>query len=164
MDVKTAYLNAPIDCEIYMEQAEGFETPNSDENERLVYKLNKSLYGLKQSGRNWNMLLHKCLIENNFTQSSVDHCVYRKEVGEKKVFVLIWVDDIILAASDNEIMNETKMMLQERFKMKDLGKLSYFLGIEFEQGDGFVKMSQKRYLSKVLERFHMSNCKPRNTP
>ena len=164
MDVKTAYLNAPIDCEIYMEQAEGFETPNSDENERLVYKLNKSLYGLKQSGRNWNMLLHKCLIENNFTQSSVDHCVYRKEVGEKKVFVLIWVDDIILAASDNELMNETKMMLQERFKMKDLGKLSYFLGIEFEQGDGFVKMSQKRYLSKVLERFHMSNCKPRNTP
>jgi len=147
-----------------MEQAEGFETPNSDENERLVYKLNKSLYGLKQSGRNWNMLLHKYLIKNNFTQSSVDHCVYRKEVGEKKVFVLIWVDDIILAANDNEIMNETKMMLQERFKMKDLGKLSYFLGIEFEQGDGFVKMSQKRYLSKVLERFHMSNCKPRNTP
>ena len=67
MDVKTAYLNAPIDCEIYLEQAEGFETPNSDENQRLVYKLNKSLYGLKQSGRNWNMLLHKCLIENNFT-------------------------------------------------------------------------------------------------
>ena len=48
--------------------------------------------------------------------------------------------------------------------MKDLGKLSYFLGIELEQGDGFIKMSQKRYLSKVLERFHMSNCKPRNTP
>ena len=74
MDVKTAYLNAPIDCEIYVEQAEGFETPNSDENERLVYTLNKSLYGLKLSGRNWNMLLHKCLIENNFTQSS--DCVY----------------------------------------------------------------------------------------
>jgi len=110
------------------------------------------------------MLLHKCLIENSFTQSSVDHCVYRKDVGEKKVVISIWIDGIILAANDNEIMNETKMMLQERFKMKDLGKLSYFLGIEFEQGDGFVKMSQKRYLSKVLERFHMSNCKPRNTP
>ena len=74
MDVKTAYLNAPIDCEIYVEQAGGFETPNSDENERLVYTLNKSFYGLKQSGRHWNMLLHKCLIENNFTQSS--DCVY----------------------------------------------------------------------------------------
>ena len=137
MDVKTSYLNAPIDCEIFMEQAEGFETPSSNENERLVYKLNKSLYGLKQSGRNWNMLLHKCLIENNLVQSSVDHCVYRKEADEEKVFILIWVDDIIIAASDNDIMNETKVMFQERFKMKDLGKLSYFLGIEFEQGNNF---------------------------
>eukprot|EP00794_Sanderia_malayensis_P001728 gene1728-1926_t len=147
-----------------MEQTEGFETPNSDENERLVYKLNKLLYGLKQSGRNWNMLLHKCLIENNFAQSSVDHCIYRKEVGEKKVFILIKVDNLIIAASDNETMNETKMMLQERFKMKDLGKLSYFLGIEFEQGDDFVEMTEKRYLSKVLERVQMSNRKPKNTP
>ena len=56
------------------------------------------------------------------------------------------------------------MMLQERFTMKDPGKLSYFLDIAFEHGDGFAKMSQKMYLSKVLERFHMSNCKPRNTP
>ncbi|CAB4035581.1 Retrovirus-related Pol poly from transposon TNT 1-94, partial [Paramuricea clavata] len=74
MDVKTAYLNAPIDCEIYIEQAEGFETP-SNSGEKLVYKLNKSLYGLKQSGRNWNSMLHKYLIENNFVQSNVDHCL-----------------------------------------------------------------------------------------
>ena len=73
MDVKTAYLNAPIDYEIYIEQAKGFETPNSSETEKAVYKLNKSLYGLKQSGQNSNMLLHKCLKENNFVQSSVDH-------------------------------------------------------------------------------------------
>ena len=124
-----------------MEQAEGFETPNSDANQRLVYKLNKSLYGLKQYGRNWNMLLHKCLIENNFAQSSVDHCAYRKEVGEKKVFILIWVDNIIPAASGIEIMNETKMILQERFKMKDLGKLSYFLGIDFEQRYHLARMN-----------------------
>jgi len=110
------------------------------------------------------MLLHKCLIENSFTQRSVDHCVYRKDVGEKKVVISIWIDGIILAASDNEVMNETKMMLQERFRMKDQGKLSYFLSIEFEQRDGFVKLFQKRYLSKVLERFNMYNCKPRNTP
>ena len=64
MDVKTAYLNAPIDCEIYMEQDEGFEIQS--ENGRLVYKLNKSLYGLKQSGRNWNSLLHSYLQANKF--------------------------------------------------------------------------------------------------
>ena len=62
MDVKIAYLNAPIDCEIYMEQAEGFEVQR--EKGRLIYKLNKSLYGLKQSGRNWNSLLHSYLQAN----------------------------------------------------------------------------------------------------
>ena len=164
MDVKTAYLNAPIDCETYMDQAEGFETPSLNKSEILVYKLNKSLYGLKQSGRNWNMLLQNYLLEKNFVQSSVDNCVYMKEVDKKIVYLLIWVDDIIIAASENRIMNEIKMMLQERFRMKDLEKLSYFLGIEFEQGDGFVKMSQKKYLSRILERFQMSVCKPRITP
>ena len=59
---------------------------------------------------------------------------------------------------------ETKNMLKDRFKVKDLGKLSHFLGIDFEQGDGYVKVSQQDYLLKVLERFGMSDCKPRYTP
>ena len=67
------------------------------------------------------------------------------------VVILVWVDDIIIAASDMVLMSEAKQMLQERFRMKDLGRLSYFLGIDFEQGDGFVKMNQRRYLSRVLE-------------
>lgn len=70
MDVKTAYLNAPIDCEIYMDQAEGLQVPSGNER-KLVYKLNKSLYGLKQLGRNWNCVLHCFLLENNFVQSPV---------------------------------------------------------------------------------------------
>ena len=74
MDVKTAYLNAPIDCEIYLEQPEGETSSNSDK--KLVYRLNKSLYGLKQSGRNWNSMLHNYLVENNFMQNEVDHCLY----------------------------------------------------------------------------------------
>ena len=131
MDVKTAYLNAPIDCEIYMDQAEGFEVPSGREG-KLVYKLNKSLYGLKQSGRNWNHVLHCFLLENDFVQSPVDNCVYTKEVGSGLVAMLVWVDDIIIAASDMVLMSEAKGMLKERFHMKDLGRLSYFLGIHFE--------------------------------
>ncbi|KAL9987803.1 hypothetical protein ACROYT_G002165 [Oculina patagonica] len=163
MDVKTAYLNAPIDCEIYMDQAEGFEVPPGSEG-KLVYKLNKSLYGLKQSGRNWNHVLHCFLQENDFVQSPVDNCVYTKQVGSGLVAMLVWVDDIIIAASDMVLLSKTKEMLNKRFHMKDLGRLSYFLGIHFEQGDGFVKMDQKRYISKVLERFEMSDCKPKPTP
>ena len=155
MDDKTTHLNAPIDCEIYMDQAEGFEVPSSS-NGRLVYKLNKSLYGLKQSCRNWNNVLHCFLLDNQFIQNPVDDCVYIKQSGSKMVVMLVWVDDIIIAASDMVLMSETKQMLKERFRMKDLGRPSYFLGIDFEQGDGFVKMNKRRYLSKVLERFEMS--------
>ena len=67
MDVKTVYLNAPIDCEIYMEKPEGFAVPSNFE-DVLVCKLNKSLYALKQSGRNWNGMLHSYLYENSFVQ------------------------------------------------------------------------------------------------
>lgn len=80
MDVKTAYLHASIDCEIYMKQPEGFEV-ESKTGEELVCKLNKSLYGLKQSGRNWNKMLNDFLIENDFVQNSTDHCVYSKQTG-----------------------------------------------------------------------------------
>ena len=73
MDVKIAYLHEPIDYEIFVEQPEGFKT------KKLVYRLNKSLYGLKQSGRNWNKMLHECLIRNNFIQNPADHCVYMKQ-------------------------------------------------------------------------------------
>ena len=163
MDVKTAYLNAPIDCEIYIEQAEGFETP-SNSGEKLVYKLNKSLYGLKQSGRNWNSMLHKYLIENNFVQSNVDHCLYIKYVDGKLVIILVWVDDLIIAARNDILMSDTKQMLKDKFHMKDLGRLSYFLGIHFKQGVDYVRMNQRKYLVKLLEKFEMSNCKPRTTP
>ena len=74
MDVKTAYLNAPIDCDIYLEQAKGYEVL-CENDEPLVYKLNKSLYGLKQSGRNWNNLLSKELIDGGFKQSLTDPCI-----------------------------------------------------------------------------------------
>ena len=76
MDVKTVYLNAPIDCEIYIDQAEGFQAPSSSHG-RLVYKVKqKSLYGLKQSGRNWSNVLHSLLLDNQFVQSPVDNCMY----------------------------------------------------------------------------------------
>ena len=163
MDVKTAYLNAPIDCEIYMEQADGFQKKGVN-GEKLVYKLNKSLYGLKQSGRMWNQLLHAHFIDNGFTQCPTEHCLYTKETKEGMILILVWVDDLIVGGKNENMLNETKKMMHERFKMKDMGKLSYFLGIEFEQGDGYVKMNQKKYIEKILEKYDMIDCKPRTTP
>ena len=163
MDVKTAYLHAPIDCEIYIEQPEGYER-ESPAGEKLVCKLHKSLYGLKQSGRNWNAMLHTCLINDDFIQNPADHCVYTKEKHDEKVMLIVWVDDLIIAASNQSVLNNMKMMLTETFQMKDLGKLKHFLGIDFDQTEGEVKMSQKKYVNKILERFEMQDCKSRETP
>lgn len=100
MDVKTAYLHAPIDCEIYIDQPEGY-VKQSPTDKKLVYKLHKSLYGLKQSGRNWNAVLHTYLTKNVFLQNLADHCVYTKQQRDEKVIIIIWVDDLIVAASNH---------------------------------------------------------------
>lgn len=163
MDVKTAYLHAPIDYEIYMEQPEGYDE-KSQTNEKIVCKLEKSLYGLKQSGRNWNKMLHNYLCENIFVQNPADHCVYKRETEHGKVIILIWVDDLVIAASDERALKTVKEMLTRKFHMKDLGELKNFLGIIFDQCDGGVTMSQQSYVGKLLERFDMQDCKPRSTP
>ena len=78
--------------------------------------------------------------------------------------ILLWVDDIIITASDKRGIDKVKNMLNVKFRMKDLGKLSHFLDIAFEQGQGSVKMNQKDYMMKMLQRFNMDDCKPRTTP
>lgn len=163
MDVKTAYLHAPIECEIYMNQPEGYEV-KSQVNGELVYKLEKSLYGLKQSGRNWNRMLHEYLCEIKFVQNPADHCVYSKVTETEKVLIIIWVDDLIIAASNMNVLGGVKEMLMSKFRMKDLGKLTHFLGIDYEQGVDCVKMSQHGYIERILKRFDMEKCKPRATP
>lgn len=162
MDVKTAYLHAPIDCEIYIDQPQGYERLKTGE--KLVCRHNKSLYGLKQSGRNLNAVLHSYLCENDFVQNAADHSVYTREKHGEKLILTVWVDDLILAANGEKAMLDVKRMLTQRFKMKDLGILKHFLGIDFEQTNGQVKMSQERYVKKILERFEMQNCKSRETP
>ena len=163
MDVKTAYLNAPIDCEIYVKQAEGFEKKGEND-EQLVCRLKKSLYGLKQSGRNWNSMLHMYLIKDQFEQSLADPCVYYKITDDSVIIVIIWVDDIIIAASSNCTLNQVKHSFNQQFKMRDLGKLKWFLAIEFRCEKDCIEMTQTKYLKKILQKFKMDDCKPRATP
>ena len=163
LDVKTAYLNAPIDCEVYLTQPDGYTETSNDQRELLVWKLNKSLYGLKQSGRNWNAVLDSFFKQHGFTRSDNDSCLYMK--GENTpILILIRVDDILVAAKTEDLLVGTKNLLKERFKMKDLGPVSWFLGIQFKQTSSGISMNQSHYLLGVLERFQMSDCKPRSTP
>jgi len=120
MDVKTAYLNVPIDCEIYMEQAKGYEVLCKS-NEPLVYKLNKLLYGLKQGGRNWNNLLSKKLVDGRFKQSN-SPCIFVKHDSKDIIFLLIWVDDMILVSTSVSLLDNEKAALSQKFKMKYFDK------------------------------------------
>ena len=98
-----------------MEQAKRFEIENKNSNERLVYKLKKSLYGLKQSGRNWNNLLLTYLIEQNFYQSLPDVCAYTKCKDEYTI-IIVWVDDILIATKYNDNMIHTKIFSNKNLK------------------------------------------------
>ena len=164
MDVKTAYLNAPIDCDIYMQQPEGFETLGKN-GEKLICKLKKSLYGLKQSGRNWNNMLHKHLCDEGFSQSLADPCVYiRKTKSEECVIIIVWVDDIIISATVMESLERVKDALSRKFTMKDLGQISWFLGTQFKCSEGCIEMNQTQYIDKILSKFEMTDCKPKSNP
>jgi hypothetical protein len=163
MDVTTAYLNAPIDYPVFIEQPKGYEVQGKD-GKKLYCKLNKSLYGLKQSGRLWNRLLTDFLIAEGFTQSNVEPCLFSMYTDSHVVKVIVFVDDILIACNSCSILNDVKARLNHRFKMKDLGEVNWFLGMEIERKDDCISINQTAYLKKLLEKHGMDNCKPVPTP
>src|SRR5579871_252007 len=122
MDVSSAFLLADLEEEIYMDQPEGYKKEN------LVCRLQKSLYGLKQSPRVWNQKIHQFFINNRFTQTNADYSLYINKVTE--AMIGIWVDDLILIGKNMNIINNLKSRLNKTFEMKDLKDLTYFLGIQ----------------------------------
>ncbi|XP_028405813.1 uncharacterized protein LOC114528393 [Dendronephthya gigantea] len=106
---------------------------------------------------------------NYFDQSKLDDtldpCVYVRTIDDERcVIVIVWVDDIIIASSDSNSLQSVKKSLKERFKMTDLGILKWFLGTEFQCSENTIKMNQTRYIEKILEKFKMTDCKPKPTP
>ena len=163
MDVKTAFLNGRLDEDIYMQQPEGFADQTHP---NYVWKLKRSLYGLKQSPRMWNQTINGFMVKMDFVKCESDHCIYIKRNDETMVFVVLYVDDLIIASNDDGLMAETKRILSERFEMTDLGELKYFLGIEIEQdlNNGLITMRQTKFLKSILAKFGMEESKPVKTP
>jgi hypothetical protein len=155
MDVKTAFLNGDLEEEVYMKQPEGF-----DDNTQKACKLNKSIYGLKQASRQWYIKFHKVITSFGFIENFVDQCIYLKVSGSKVIFLVLYVDDILLASNDLGFLHEIKQFIFQNFEMKDLGEASYVIGIEIhrDRKQRILKLSQKAYIEKVLERFRMKNC------
>jgi hypothetical protein len=125
MDVKTAFLNGDLEEEVYMKQPDDF-----DDDSKRACKLKKSIYGLKQASRQWYIKFHKVITSFGFIENLVDQCVYLKVNGSKVIFLVLYVDDILLVSNDLGLLHETKQLLSQSFEMKDLGEASYVIGIE----------------------------------
>ena len=163
MDVKTAFLNGDLDEEVYMEQPTCFVEAGKED---LVCKLNKSIYGLKQASRQWYLKFDKIITQNGFKENTVDRCIYLRVSGSSYIFLVLYVDDILLASNDPDLLIETKHMLSTHFDMKDLGEASYVLGIKIlrDRANGVLKLSQRAYIERILKRFNMQNCKSTRAP
>jgi len=158
MDVKTAFLNGNIEEELYMVQPEGFIDPKDA---RKVCKLQRSIYGLKQASRSWNLRFDEVIKDFGFVQNFEEACVYKKVSGSSIAFLVLYVDDILLIGNDVKFLKAVKEYLNSKFSMKDLGEAAYILGIKIyrDRSKRLIALSQSTYLDKVLKKFNMEGSK-----
>lgn len=147
-----------------MTQPDGFRVPGKED---YVCKLRKSLYGLKQSPRQWYKRFDSYMIKLGYIKSPYDCCVYmRKLKDDTFIYLVLYVDDMLIAAEKMCDIKKLKELLSSEFEMKDLGAAKKILGMEIFRDREKKKLflSQKAYIEKVLTRFGMLNVKPIDTP
>jgi len=164
LDVQCAFLNGKLEEEIYIEIPEAFADDIKADRSTHVLKLNKSLYGLKQSSRVWNDTFTTAIQEMGFKQSEADPCVFINYVDSTPTaWIGIFVDDCWIIAED-EFTEKIGKMMDAKFKMHNLGKLTYSLGMQVEQTKGYIKISQPEYIDKLAEKFGLADSSKKTTP
>jgi histone deacetylase 1/2 len=161
LDVKNAFLHGVLEEEVYMRQPPGYEDKLQP---TYVCKLDKALYGLKQAPRAWYARLSSQLIRLGFHASKSDTSLFIYRKSHVTIYMLIYVDDIIVASSSQAATDALLRDLSKEFAIKDLGDLHYFLGIEVQKIDNGLVLNQKKYAQDVLTRVGMVECKGVTTP
>jgi hypothetical protein len=161
LDVQNAFLHGTLGEEVYMNQLRGYEDPKFPNH---VCRLDKAIYGLKQAPRAWYSRLSTKLVQLGFAASKGDTSLFIYQKGGVSIFLLIYVDDIVVASSSNQVVEALLANLHQDFALKDLGPLHYFFGIKVEKVKGGIVMSQKKYAADIIKRAGMTKCKSVNTP
>ena len=160
LDINNAFLHGDLVEEVYMDLPPGFD--HSSKN--TVCKLTKSLYGLKQASRQWNAKLTSALLSLGFHQSKSDYSLFLKGTSTDFIALLVYVDDVIIASSNLDAIQNVKQFLHSKFTIKDLGVLKYFLGLEVARSSKGISLSQRKYAIDLLDEANFLHCKPVSTP
>ncbi len=162
MDFVTAFLNAEVDVQLYMQQPPGYEdgTPK-------VCRIQKGLYGLKQAPRGWNQKLNEIMKKFKFEKNPADDSVYIKHMESNlKIIVAVYVDDLIIISNNLEEIEVFKKGIKKLYNVKDLGELSLILGMRWKRNHGERKSTLKQtdYIQEILKKFGMQDSKIVSTP
>lgn len=160
LDMQNAFLHGILEEEVYMRQPPGYEHPSHP---HFICKLDKALYGLKQAPRAWYSRLSNKLQQLGFSPSKADTSLFCYNKNGVIIFMLVYVDDIIVVSSSPKAVEVLLHDLRADFALKDLGDLSYFLGIEVKEVKEGIFMSQQKYASNIIQRANMQHCKTLNT-
>jgi hypothetical protein len=160
--VKSAFLNGPLEKDVYVKQPPGFELKGK---ENKVLKLNKALYGLKQAPRAWNKRIDQFFVMQGFKKCSVEYGVYVKcSDDEHMLIICLYVDDLLVTGSSSIEIENFKSQMKCEFEMTDLGKLTYFLGMELLETPKGMILHQAKYATEILRKFEMLDCNSSVTP
>jgi hypothetical protein len=159
LDVKNAFLHGELKDVVCLKVPEGIE--NSKDK---VCKLNKSLYGLKQAPVIWIKNFDDFVKGIDFRQCDADRCLYMCNKNQNVSYLLLYVGDFIITGNCMEELVKTKEILMRKFQMRDVGELSYFLGITIARTNGNLYLDQSVYIDKALKNFNVEMCRPINTP
>jgi hypothetical protein len=162
LDVVSAFLYGQLKEKVFLKIPNGFY--EKEKKAGKVLRLDKSLYGLKQSGRVWYQTLQNHLQANGFTNCSLDRCAFIKRSGVDVIIVLVYVDDLIYTASNTKMMEEFKTVMSSKFKMKDLGSVEYVVGLRVRSTKNATHLSQSLYGNDILKRFNLQDAVNAKTP
>jgi len=160
LDVNNAFLHGDLSEDVYMSVPQGVVSPKPNQ----ACELLKSLYGLKQASRKWYEKLIGFLISQGYKQSSSDHSLFTLHSDFMFTALLVYVDDVILVGNSMIEINKIKDTLDTEFKIKDLGQLKYFLGIEVAHSKIGISICQRKYCLDLLHDTGLLGSKPVSTP